>query len=62
MTFAEWNARTRVAEAKGLLRIADLSITAVAANVGYEDVTTFERVFRRLEGISPREYKRSLEL
>jgi transcriptional regulator GlxA family with amidase domain len=62
MTFAEWSAQIRVTEAKALLRIADLSITAVAAAVGYSDITTFERVFRRIEGASPREYKRLLEV
>jgi AraC-like DNA-binding protein len=58
VTFTEWNACVRVEEAKRLLRAIDLSITAVSASVGYDDVTTFERVFRRLEGMSPREHRR----
>jgi transcriptional regulator GlxA family with amidase domain len=57
VTFAEWNARIRVEEAKSLLRIVDMSITAVAVSVGYQDVTTFERVFRRLEKVSPGTYR-----
>lgn len=56
--FAEWNERTRVEEAKRLLEIVDLSITAVAAAVGYVDLTTFERAFRRCEQLCPREYRR----
>jgi AraC-like DNA-binding protein len=59
-TFSDWNARMRVDEAKQLLRLVDLSITAVAASVGYSDVTTFARVFRRCEGICPRRYRRML--
>ena len=59
-TFTEWNASVRVAEAKRLLRAIDLSITAVGASVGYDDVTTFERVFKRVEGVSPREHRRRL--
>ena len=62
MTFAEWSAHIRVTKAKSLLRIADLSITAVALTVGYTDITTFERAFRRIEGRSPREYKRLVEV
>jgi len=59
VTFAAWNARVRVEEAKRLLDALDLSMTAVAASVGYLDVTTFARVFRRHEGRCPREYRRS---
>jgi transcriptional regulator GlxA family with amidase domain len=57
VTFAVWSARIRVDAAKDLLRIADLSITGVAVSVGYADVTTFERVFRRFEKRSPGEYR-----
>lgn len=60
VSFTEWNARVRVAEAKRLLRAIDLSITAVSASVGYDDVTTFERVFKRLEGVCPREHRRRI--
>ena len=56
-TFVEWNARIRVAEAKAQLRVLDLSITAIAFSVGYADMTTFERAFRRLERVSPRVYR-----
>ena len=58
VSFTEWNARVRVDEAKRLLLTIDLSITAVGASVGYDDMTTFERVFKRLEGVCPREHRR----
>lgn len=60
VSFTEWNARIRVEEAKQLLRSIDLSITAVSACVGYDDVTTFERVFKRLEGICPRAHRQRI--
>ena len=60
VTFTEWNACVRVEEAKRLLREIDLSITAVSASVGYDDVTTFERVFKRVEGVCPREHRRRI--
>jgi len=59
--YAEWSRRTRVGHARQLLETADLSITAIAAAVGYMDVTTFERAFRRVEGTSPRECRRLLQ-
>jgi two-component system, response regulator YesN len=60
VSYAEWSRRLRVQHARELLEIADLSITAIAAAVGYIDVTTFERAFRRVEGTCPREYRRLL--
>ena len=58
MCFAEWSTRVRMEEAKSLLRVIDLSITAVAAAVGYSDITTFERAFRRVVRTCPREIRR----
>jgi AraC-like DNA-binding protein len=60
VTFTQWNASVRIKEAKRLLHELDLSITAVGASVGYDDVTTFERVFKRLEGVCPREHRRRI--
>jgi AraC-like DNA-binding protein len=57
VTFPEWTARIRVAQAKNLLRILDMSITAIAGSVGYTDITTFDRAFRRREQMSPRQYR-----
>lgn len=50
-------ARLRVAEAKRLLRRRELSITEVAQAVGYGDYAYFSRVFKKLTGISPRQYR-----
>jgi two-component system response regulator YesN len=58
--FAQWNATVRLCEAKRLLSIADLSITAVALSIGYDDVTTFERAFMKTEGICPRDYRKRI--
>jgi transcriptional regulator GlxA family with amidase domain len=58
-TFSEWVVKIRIQEAKRLLEGSRCSVTVVAASVGYTDVTTFERAFRRVEGICPREFRRS---
>jgi signal transduction histidine kinase/DNA-binding LacI/PurR family transcriptional regulator/AraC-like DNA-binding protein len=49
--------RYRVQRAKELLLLTDKSITAIAADVGYDDVGYFGRVFRDITGISPRAFR-----
>ena len=49
--------RFRIQKAKELLLLTDESITAIAAEVGYEDVGYFGRVFHEITGWSPRAYR-----
>lgn len=49
--------RTRIAWAKSLLRLNELSIEQIAAAVGYPDQNYFCRVFRQIEQISPSQYR-----
>lgn len=49
----------RIAQAKKLLSETDISITAVARSVGYEDNLYFSRAFKRLTGVSPSDYRSS---
>src|SRR5262245_22070730 len=58
LRFSDWNRRIRIDHAKRLLADYSLCDTAVAAAVGYEDVTTFARNFRNLEGVPPTRYRR----
>ncbi|MHA6529077.1 helix-turn-helix domain-containing protein [Paenibacillus sp. BAC0078] len=45
-------------EARRLLRETELSIEQVGEAAGYPDIHYFSRIFRRLEGIPPREYRK----
>jgi two-component system, response regulator YesN len=54
VTFVRWSIRVRVEAAQRLLRQSDLRVKEVALAVGYDDVTTFERNFRKHTGTSPR--------
>lgn len=45
-------------EARRLLRESDYSIERVGETVGYPDIHYFSRLFRRLEGISPNQYRK----
>jgi YesN/AraC family two-component response regulator len=49
--------RFRIQKAKELLLLTEESITSIAAEVGYEDVGYFGRVFREVAGCSPRAYR-----
>jgi len=48
----------RLQKAQSLLRETDLSIEAIAYAVGVETATNFSRMFRRLTGYSPMEFRR----
>ena len=50
----------RIQRAKDLLRDSSLKIYAVAEQVGYSDVAHFSMSFKRLEGMTPGEYRDSL--
>jgi transcriptional regulator GlxA family with amidase domain len=48
----------RLEEAKQMLEIEDLSVEAIANEVGYEDASFFGRLFRRKVGLTPAQYRR----
>lgn len=52
-------AYTRIRKAEDLLKSTDMHITDIATSVGYNDVSYFIRVFRKLKGISPNKYRNS---
>lgn len=49
----------RITQAKKLLRFSDLSIDEIGSRVGMNDANYFSRSFKKLEGISPSEYKKT---
>nr|WP_275900692.1 helix-turn-helix transcriptional regulator [Paenibacillus periandrae] len=49
--------KTRMEEAKRLLALQNLTVTEIAGRVGYADINTFNRIFKKLEGITPGKYK-----
>ena len=50
----------RVAHAKELLRNHTLNILNISEHTGFGSLSQFERVFREIEGISPREYRKKM--
>ena len=54
-------ARQRMERAKQYICQGDISLTEISFLVGYDDYNYFSRVFKKMVGISPREYKASME-
>lgn len=48
----------RITKAKHFLRFTDLTTTEVANRLGYEDVNYFIRTFKKIENITPGEYRK----
>lgn len=49
--------RLKMAKARNLLRETDLSIIQIGMDVGYSSPSHFSQVFRRVVGVSPRDYR-----
>ena len=52
----------RIEEAKHLLETGSKPVEEVAQEVGYADLASFRRLFRRLAGMSPGDYRRNLQV
>jgi len=50
----------KMLEARRLLRYSDLQIQEVAYEIGYDDIQTFSRFFKKQEGVSPSEFKSNI--
>jgi AraC-like DNA-binding protein len=50
----------RIAEAERLLSNSDLTLSEIARRVGYESEFAFSRAFKRLRGVAPGQFRRSL--
>lgn len=49
-----------VLESRRLLRYSDKTIKEITYEVGYEDIQTFSRFFKKIEGISPSDFKKTI--
>lgn len=59
--FSEYLNRVRILHAAELLRAGTSAISDVCGAVGYTDQSYFTRVFRKMTGTTPREYRRKYE-
>jgi AraC-like DNA-binding protein len=59
ITLTEYIHKLRIEEAKLLLKKERTSIEWIAGTIGFEDAAYFTRVFKRLEGVTPTQYRNS---
>jgi len=59
LTFSEVVEENRFSVAKELLHRTNLPIIEIALELGYESPSSFARSFRRISGISPRDYRQT---
>ena len=57
-TFQEYVSAVRIEKAKQLILRGDLRLSDIALMVGYEDQSYFTKVFRRLVGCSPSQFRK----
>ena len=58
-TVVEYITQYRVEKAAVLLINTDETVGNIAASVGFEDINYFSRIFKRIKGMTPREYRKT---
>ncbi|WP_256988994.1 AraC family transcriptional regulator [Bacillus sp. EB106-08-02-XG196] len=58
-TPSQYLTKVRIKKASEMLRHTDLSIKDIAAKTGYENANYFNKVFRKITGFSPGEFRES---
>ena len=57
LTPLEYLQRTRIQKSQTLLETSNAPIEQIALQVGYEDPSAFRKIFKRLTGLTPREFR-----
>jgi AraC-like DNA-binding protein/ligand-binding sensor protein len=60
LNFTDYVSRVRVEKAKNLLLNRNLRVSEIAYEVGFQSLTHFNRVFKRILGMSPTKYRMRL--
>jgi AraC-like DNA-binding protein len=60
INFTDYLSRVRIEKSKNLLLNPNLRVSEIAYEVGFQSLTHFNRVFLKIVGQSPSEYRRSL--
>lgn len=60
INFTDYLSRVRIEKAKNLLLNPNLRVSEIAFEVGFQSLTHFNRVFKRILGQSPTEYREQL--
>jgi len=58
MTPSEYQQRLRISRTRELLEFSRKSVDNIALSIGYEDIGGFRRVFHKIVGLTPSDYRR----
>lgn len=58
LSIMEYMTRMRITKAKHHLRFTPDSVTKIAMDCGFGDINYFSRVFRKIEGVTPTQYRK----
>lgn len=61
MTFTGYLTQVRMDASKELLRTTNIKLFEIAEKVGYSEANYFSYSFKRYFGVSPKEYRNSLQ-
>ena len=61
VSMSEYIIQARIAKAKEMLRSPDVKISSIAASVGYTHFSHFAKMFKRIVGLTPHEYRKLLQ-
>ncbi len=62
MTFSEYVLKVRVGYACSLLTDDKLSISQISHDSGFENLSNFNRIFKKIKGITPKEFRKKANL
>jgi transcriptional regulator GlxA family with amidase domain len=54
----EYQQQIRISRAREMLELTRFGVEEIAGKIGYEDLKNFRRVFKRIVGLSPSDYRR----
>ena len=54
--------KIKVTEAKYLLMIANNTVSDVAERLGFSDISYFSRFFKKMEAVTPNEYRKKIDM
>jgi len=60
VSFTQWLTRTRIAEARDLMKRSNNSLSDIACAVGFSDLRAFERAFKKLTDLTPLQFKKTV--
>lgn len=60
-TYLNFVIKTRINKAKGLLQYTDMKVYEICESIGYSDTNYFSKLFEKIVGCRPSEYKKKIE-